>query len=106
MSISTSPSPSITPITLSGTSIITRVDPLDLVPAAGRYNLQTRYPGITLSLGSGSSVIVWFASDGAPELRGANGLRTGAATSDTTIRVTGGSAIVVRALSGLVEKQP
>jgi prepilin-type N-terminal cleavage/methylation domain-containing protein len=106
VSISTSPTPTVTPVTLSGTTIITRTDPLDLVPAVGRYDLQTRYPGIALTLGSGSSVIVWFASDGSPELRGSNGLRTGSATTDTTIRVTGGLAIVVRAVSGLVEKQP
>ncbi len=106
VSIVTAPSPSVTPVVLSGTSIVTRSDPLDPAPGAGRYNLNTRYPGLGLSLGSGTSTVVWFASDGTPELRGTNGLRTGAATSDTTIRITGGSAIVIRALSGLVEKQP
>ena len=103
---STSPTPTVTPVTLSGTSIITRVDPLDPVPSASQYQLQSRYPGVTISIGSFNTSTIWFGVDGTPETRGSNGLRTGSATTDSTIVVTGGSSIIVRAISGLVEKQP
>lgn len=103
---STSPSPTVTPLAISGASVITRVDPLNPVPPASFYQLQSRYPGITINIGSFTTSTIWFGIDGTPETRGSNGLRTGTAASDSTIVVTGGSSIVVRAVSGLVEKQP
>lgn len=106
VSIVSSSVPSVTPVVLSGTTVSTRTDPLDPLPAASRYQLQSRYPGVTLTLSGMSSNTIWFGIDGTPELRGSNGLRTGAATADATIRITGGQAIVVRAGSGLVERQP
>jgi prepilin-type N-terminal cleavage/methylation domain-containing protein len=106
VTIITSPTPTVTPVVLSGTTVSTRTDALEPVPAASRYQIQSRYPGVTMSVSGMSSSTIWFGIDGTPELRGSNGLRTGTATSDASIQVVGGSTIVVRAVSGLVERQP
>lgn len=71
--------------------------------------LATLYPGadITAITGGGGATgaqTLWFASNGTPELRAANGSRIGGWSGDATIQFAGGARISVLRVTGAIRR--
>ena len=89
---------------LTSGAVVFSVNDVDQAANIGTYSISDRFNGVQITSVSGSSTgLIWFASDGLPEVRSMTGVRTASLTSDIDITLTGGNHIYVRAGSGLVE---
>lgn len=89
--------------------------PSRALDALGRSNepvsLPARFGGTTLATIAGgvshaAGERLWFAYDGTPEVRDSDGTRLRALDADATYTTSTGQVVVVRSVSGLVERQP
>ncbi len=79
---------------------------VDQASKVATYSIATAFGGTQIQSISGTATgLIFFASDGVPEVRGMSGTRTGPLTSDIDILMDGGKHIYIRAGSGLVEVQ-
>lgn len=74
-------------------------------------SLPARFAGVSISGVSGglshaSGERLWFAFDGTPEVRDEAGNRVRALEESVQITLSAGGSVVVRPVSGLVERQP
>ncbi|CAG1008107.1 hypothetical protein PHYC_03520 [Phycisphaerales bacterium] len=82
------------------------IDPLGQSESA--FNFAAAFPGVQITAvsvnGSTGVQTLWFAFDGTPQERSANGALVGAWTEGATVTVTGGISVFVVAGSGAVTR--